>query len=75
MNHSEIIQLIRDLNSLKSSILQLNDYLLLNMESDTYHKISVYLINKTKEINDIIEKLNRMDNLVSEYEMTVNIIS
>lgn len=75
MNHSEIIQLIRDLNSLKSSILQLNDYLLLNMESDTYHKISVYLINKTKEINNIIEKLNRMDNLVSEYEMTVNIIS
>ena len=75
MNHSEIIQLIRDLNSLKSSILQLNDYLLLNMESDKYHKISVYLINKTKEINNIIEKLNRMDNLVSEYEMTVNIIS
>lgn len=75
MNHSEIIQLIRDLNSLKSSILQLNDYLLLNMESDTYHKISVYLINKTKEINNIIEKLNRMDKLVSEYEMTVNIIS
>lgn len=72
MNHSEIIQLIRDLNSLKSSILQLNDYLLLNMESDTYHKISVYLINKTKEINNIIEKLNRMDNLVSEYEMTAN---
>lgn len=72
MNHSEIIQLIRDLNSLKSSILQLNDYLLLNMESNTYHKISVYLIDKTNEVNNIIEKLNRMDNLVSEYEMTAN---
>lgn len=74
MKHSEIIQLIQDLNSLKNSILQLNDYLLLNMESDTYHKISIFLINKTHEINNTIEKLNKMDYLVSEYEVTANIM-
>ena len=74
MNHNEIIQLVRDLTSLKNSILQLNDYLLLNMESDTYSKISILLINKTKQINNIIEKLNKIGYMVSEYEKTVNII-
>ena len=74
MGNNEIIKLIRDLNSIKASIIQLNDYLLLNMESDTYNKISIMLINKQKEINNIIDKLNKLDYMVSEYELTAKFI-
>lgn len=74
MSNNEIIKLIRDLNSIKASIIQLNDYLLLNMESDTYNKISIMLINKQKEINNIIDKLNKLDYMVSEYELTAKFI-
>ena len=70
MKNNEIMQIVGSLTTLKSSILYLNDYLLLNMESNTYYVISNYLTNEVEKINNIIEKLNEMDNLVSEYDLT-----
>lgn len=73
MSHQELIELVNQLTTLKENILSFNDFLLLNINTNTYVKISEFLINKIQEINNIIEKLNEMDILVSEYNVDCNI--
>lgn len=74
MQKDEIMQVIQNLNTLKNSILQLNDFLLLNMQSNTYDKISIFLVNKIQEINNTVEKLNKLANLINEYNVAANTI-
>ena len=64
MNSVEIQQYKQTLNSIKNEIVRLNDYLILNMNTQTAQKINQYLTNKITEINNLIETFTKLEILL-----------
>ena len=64
MNSEEIQQYKIKLNSIKNEIVRLNDYLILNMNTQTSQKLNQYLTNKITEINNLIETFTKLEILI-----------
>ncbi len=73
-NTQEIQEFVKELNSIKNELVRLNDYLILNMNTETSKKINRYLLQKTTDFNNLIEKMNKINILVSEYYYKTAII-
>lgn len=68
MNSEEIQQYKIKLNSIKNEIVRLNDYLILNMNTQTSQKLNQYLTNKITEINNLLESFTKLEILLqSDY--------
>ena len=64
MNSEEIQQYKIKLNSIKNEIVRLNDYLILNMNTQTSQKLNQYLTNKITEINNLLESFTKLEILL-----------
>ena len=66
MNNEEIILLKRQLVSIKNEMIRLNDYLILNMNTITSQKINKNITQKINKLNNLIEKVSKLETLLSK---------
>ena len=62
--NEELKQYIRELTNIKNDIIRLNDYLVLNMNTETSKTFNQYLTNKISEINNLIENIKELELLL-----------
>ena len=62
--NEELKQYIRELTNIKNDIIRLNDYLVLNMNTETSKTFNQYLTNKISEINKLNENIKELELLL-----------